>query len=166
MHWVCRWTVNWTCSACIEECGAMAVVTVRKECWWTQQPPVSHKSAFSHSASSDTAMWLKCTWHPPKCNIYATICNERDPWKQLNDMHPVTLTSPVMKTLERQRSYSFTLLFNPFLIYCSLSTGQGRVLKMPSSFFCISCTDTWSCSSLNSHAWIILADFSSLFNTL
>ena len=48
-----------------EECGAMAVVTVRKECWWTQQPPVSHKLVFIHFASNDTAMWLKCTWHPP-----------------------------------------------------------------------------------------------------
>ena len=63
--------------------------------------------------------------------------------KQLNDLHPVALSSLVMKTLEKIVKSFILSAVQPMLDPLQFAHRTERVLKMPSCSFWISCTNTW-----------------------
>ena len=104
-----------------------------------------------------------CTFPLEKVNYYPS--HEKVCPKQLNDLRPVAwLTSLEKDRWKRLWSHSFSLLFTPCLVHCSLHTGQEEALKMSSCDFWIRCISTWSCRTLMPR--LLCADFSSAFNAM
>ena len=104
-----------------------------------------------------------CTFPLEKVHYYPS--HEKVCPKQLNDLRSVVwLTSLEKDRWKRLWSHSFSLLFTPCLVHCSLHTGQEEALKMSSCDFWIRCISTWSFRTLMPR--LLCADFSSAFNAM